>query len=1029
MAHWTKFEKEMDQETKNLLKHFTGIQNEQDQNFQLALKFTWSNFRFHRFLDVNSHKVQRKINGIHEKLMIHSDVSKADSWMRLTNEFLNSPLPNTEGVKTDAHHSILALLLFLSDSPSNTNFSERPRIKEAVKEDTFDWAKYLLEGEDIDTGPFPDTPEWSEDESDEDDSQQPLSREDSGIQVDRTPQEDQDQADKNVSVSWTVGEPDARAWLEQHVVTPYWVPHSPRFPHSLHLHSNLLNVWDQHLYNTDPLYLPEEKAFVTETQVIRETLWLLSGVKKLFIFQHHDGKVVVRNDVVVTHLTSNCLRSVLEHIAAYGQAVSRLQRFIDEVTGYSTETGPPGGSSSSTSSSSSSTKKGSEPPFRTYQAFVWALYKYFTSFKEELTAIEKELIGKDETVTLSAVLERLKPHLAQVKVLHRVFCTGVADVPPGTPNVVRASHLLNTLYKAILEYDSAGEASEQAVALLFSLWVETVRPYLEIVDEWIVHGHLFDPAKEFIIQRNKDVPVDHRDFWYATYTLYSVSEAVDGGEERLSDAASGSSGGDQAGGGGGGSSRQHTMVSFLKPVLKQIIMAGKSMQLLKNLDCKEAEQHEGSARDAERKSLYTLFLESVQSRLRRGEESPADTVTEQQATKRSLIKMQSIVARHLELEDIHDPLLAINFARLYLEQSDFHEKFSGGDVMVDRSSESVTCQTFELTLRSCLYPHIDRRYIECCGNLMRTLKKDYRLLEYLQAMRNYFLLEAGDTMYDFYTAIFDKVLEKESWQQLSFLNAQLQEAVGQRHPEDSSRLSIFLETIDPARKKQPINNLDGLTLSYKVPWPVDIVISSECQKIYNQVFLLLLQIKWAKYCLDTLRFSDLTVAAKKHEGASPEEEPTKEAKEPVNQQIHRMFLLRVKLMHFVNTLHNFIMTRILHSTGLEFQHQVQEAKDLDQLIKIHYRYLSTIHDRCLLREKIGFVKEAIMKVLNLVLIFSDRWQAGFGAWKIESIAKMESDFKSCHMFLVTILNKAVCRGSFPHLEALALSLMAGFEQC
>lgn len=58
-------------------------------------------------------------------------------------------------------------------------------------------------------------------------------------------------------------------------------------------------------------------------------------------------------------------------------------------------------------------------------------------------------------------------------------------------------------------------------------------------------------------------------------------------------------------------------------------------------------------------------------------------------------------------------------------------------------------------------------------------------------MRNYFLLEAGDTMYDFYTAIFDKVQEKESWQQLSFLNVQLQEAVGQRHPEDSSRYYIY----------------------------------------------------------------------------------------------------------------------------------------------------------------------------------------------------------------------------------------------
>uniref|UniRef100_A0A672QNF4 Gamma-tubulin complex component n=1 Tax=Sinocyclocheilus grahami TaxID=75366 RepID=A0A672QNF4_SINGR len=1014
MAHWSRFEKELELETRRLISHFTSTQDEEDQNFQMALKFAWSNFKFHRFLDVNRHNVQRSINGIHSKLMVHSDLSKAESWLRLTEEFLSSPLPNTEGTKSDVHYSVVALLLHLSDSPSNTNYCERPRLKETEKEDTFDWAKYLMEGEDIDTGPFPDTPEWSEDESEEEDSQQPLSREDSGIQVDKTPQEDHEQNDKTVQVTWTVDEPDSRAWLDQHIVTSYWVPNSPRFPHSLHLHSNLYNVWDQHLYNTGPLYLPEEKSFVTETQVIRETLWLFSGVKKLFIFQHNDGKVTVRNDVVVTHLTNNCLHSVLEHIAAYGQAVSRLQKFIDEVTGHSAEPCPPGLNSSSSSSSS---KKSSDPPFRTYQAFVWALYKYFTSFKEELNTIEKDVIAKDETVTLSSVLERLSPHLAQITMLHRVFCIGVADVPPGTPNVLRASHLLNTLYKAIIEYDSVGEASEQSVALLFSLWVETVRPYLEIVDEWIVHGHLFDPAKEFVIQRNKDVPVNHRDFWYATYTLYSVSETVES-EERLSDAASGSSGGEQA-----SSSRQHTMVSFLKPVLKQIIMAGKSMQLLRNLDCKETEQPDGSSRDAERKSLYTLFLESVQTRLRHGEESPTNTVTKQQATKKSLIKMQSIVARHLELDDIHDPLLAINFSLNY--QNDFHEKFSGGNVILDRSSESVTCQTFELTLRSCLYPHIERRYIECCGNLMRTLKKDYRLLGYLQAMRNYFLLEAGDTMYDFYTAIFDKVLEKESWQQLAFLNVQLQEAVGQRHPEDSNRLSIFLETIDPARKKQPVNNLDGLTLSYKVPWPVDIVISSECQKIYNQVFLLLLQIKWAKYSLDTLRFN-LTVAAKTQEGSQSEEST---AKEPINQQIHRMFLLRVKLMHFVNSLHNYIMTRILHSTGLEFQHQVQEAKDLDQLIKIHYRYLSTIHDRCLLREKVSFVKEAIMKVLNLVLIFSDRWQAGFGAWKIESIDKMESDFKNCHMFLVTILNKAVCRGSFPHLESLALSLMAGFEQC
>ena len=61
--------------------------------------------------------------------------------------------------------------------------------------------------------------------------------------------------------------------------------------------------------------------------------------------------------------------------------------------------------------------------------------------------------------------------------------------------------------------------------------------------------------------------------------------------------------------------------------------------------------------------MYTLFLESVQSRLWSQEESPTDTVIEQQATKRSLIKMQSIISQHLAIDDVHDPLLAINFAR------------------------------------------------------------------------------------------------------------------------------------------------------------------------------------------------------------------------------------------------------------------------------------------------------------------------------------------------------------------------------
>ncbi|NXD07528.1 GCP5 protein, partial [Nothocercus nigrocapillus] len=971
----SRFEREQERDVRALVRRVTGLaEDERDEpelgdsegRFQTALNFAWSNFRFHRFLDVNSHKVERTIDGIHEKLVVHSDLGKAASWKRLTQKFLNSPLPGVEETKTDTHYSILSLLLCLSDSPSNTNYVEKPRDKEPEKEEEFDWGKYLMEGEEIYFGPGVDSPNWSE-ESDEEEDTQPLSREDSGIQVDRTPLEDHDPNKKTVpNVSWKVGEPDARSWLEQHVVPQYWTGRAPRFSHSLHLHSNLAAVWDHHLYTSNPLYVPEERTLVTETQVIRETLWLLSGVKKLFIFQLSDGKVAVRNDIIVTHLTHNCLRSVLEQIAAYGQVVFRLQKFIDEVMGHSPENLIHG--------AASTPKKTTEAPFRTYQAFMWALYKYFISFKEELTEIEKCIINKDKTVTLSIVIDKLSPRLAQLKVLHKVFSTGVAEVPPDTRNVVRASHLLNTLYKAILEYDSVGEASEQTVG--------EIKPCL------------IEHTLECLISKTSLKNIINIVFLFLSVLHYETREcsvtngfclrAVRVGEKRM--LLFGSDGNEK-------------------------INKGKHAQCVLILLKAQPKLHFKSVLLSKADSMIDKMTNSVCS---------GSTCSE------IVFKKWTCLENRLNWVAF--------YKLLYLEQSDFHEKFTGGDVCVDRSSESVTCQTFELTLRSCLYPHIDKQYLECCGNLMQTLKKDYRLVEYLQAMRNFFLLEAGDTMYDFYTSIFDKIREKETWQNVAFLNVQLQEAVGQRYPEDSSRLSILFENVDTVKKKLPVHTLDGLTLSYKVPWPVDIVISLECQKIYNQVFLLLLQIKWAKYSLDVLRFDELLCAAENpqvkegnllDQGTLP---PFGSQTECIKQQIHRMFLLRVKLMHFVNSLHNYIMTRILHSTGLEFQHQVEEAKDLDQLIKIHYRYLSTIHDRCLLREKVSFVKEAIMKVLNLVLMFADRWQAGLGAWKMESIEKMESDFKNCHMFLVTILNKAVCRGSFPHLESLALSLMAGMEQ-
>ena len=58
----------------------------------------------------------------------------------------------------------------------------------------------------------------------------------------------------------------------------------------------------------------------------------------------------------------------------------------------------------------------------------------------------------------------------------------------------------------------------------------------------------------------------------------------------------------------------------------------------------------------------------------------------------------------------------------------------------------------------------------------------------------------------------------------------------------------------------------------------------------------------------------------------------------------------------------------------------------NELRVLIYEYIYDLYIVCwataaVVLPQVSFVKEAIMKVLNLVLIFSDRWQAGFGAWK------------------------------------------------
>ena len=116
-------------------------------NFKISTDFVLSTFRFHRFLDVNSLEIARRLQGLKEKFIINCQDDKANELASLKEQYLKSPFSSsTCADDTEEHFGVLSLLLHLSESPVYHDFvaANKPAVKE---EEEINWTEYLLEGE------------------------------------------------------------------------------------------------------------------------------------------------------------------------------------------------------------------------------------------------------------------------------------------------------------------------------------------------------------------------------------------------------------------------------------------------------------------------------------------------------------------------------------------------------------------------------------------------------------------------------------------------------------------------------------------------------------------------------------------------------------------------------------------------------------------------------------------------------------------------------------------------------------------
>ncbi|XP_043228462.1 gamma-tubulin complex component 5-like [Amphibalanus amphitrite] len=372
--------------------------------------------------------------------------------------------------------------------------------------------------------------------------------------------------------------------------------------------------------------------------------------------------------------------------------------------------------------------------------------------------------------------------------------------------------------------------------------------------------------------------------------------------------------------------------------------------------------------------------------------------------------------------------LLVSFGSPYLSAA-FEEALYATDRGRDTAPEAPKKRSAPPVRLTTSIPHImcsalsgplAARQASVCRRMVTALRSDFQLGEHLRMLRRVFLMEADDLMAQFTLQLCDTLASDSDSDESVSLTLCLEDCVSARYPEQAARLSVTVQ--HPAERELPLlQRLATVTLGYSVPWPCTIVITDSCLERYNAMFRFILQLKFTLRALHTLKFEDLDRCAGTAD-SSTQSPLDLDRSEPVPRasRVLRLQLLRAWLLHFVGSIHSYIMMRVLHSTWLELEEQLEKAADVDAMAQMHQLYLGVLLRRCLLS---GSAERTLHAAVQSALHLSGRlqllWTAA-GQLPEAELLKLEADYVRCHHFTAGLLRQY--RQTMGHVDSLAAAM-------
>jgi gamma-tubulin complex component 6 len=254
-------------------------------------------------------------------------------------------------------------------------------------------------------------------------------------------------------------------------------------------------------------------------------------------------------------------------------------------------------------------------------------------------------------------------------------------------------------------------------------------------------------------------------------------------------------------------------------------------------------------------------------------------------------------------------------------------------------------------------------YMEVLNNetLKMFVDDDLDILSHFKSLRNYFLMMNGEFSISICQKLFSKLetgvrpVELLNYQSLhSILDHALSRS---RHDANTEQLSFIVQNIPEKFELHSPSVLNMLTMSYKLEWPLTLILNPETMEQYQAIFNYLLKLKRISWVLEEC-FQILKELHKKH-GQALLRSP----------QYRFVQQTRHKMTHFVHCLENHVTRNVLQISWNAFVDDLKSTQSIHGIYRKHTNYLKRVLFLCLLNKKSIEFQKAIEGTFKVILKF------------------------------------------------------------